>query len=57
MMRFRHNGEHVFVRLMNPVQPAKNRLTVVNQWTYQSGVVVKRFDGAEGSSYCPPTTA
>jgi hypothetical protein len=25
-------------------QPAKNRLTVTNQWIYQTGSVVKRFD-------------
>jgi type I restriction enzyme R subunit len=43
-MPFGHNGEHVSVRLVDTVQPANNRLTVVNQWTYQTGAVVKRFD-------------
>ena len=43
-MPFGHNGEHVSVRLVDTVQPANNRLTVVNQWTYQTGTVVKRFD-------------
>jgi type I restriction enzyme, R subunit len=41
---FGHNGEHVSVRLVDTVQAASNRLTVVNQWTYQTGTVVKRFD-------------
>jgi type I restriction enzyme R subunit len=43
-MPFGHNGQHVAVRLVDFVQPANNRLTVVNQWTYQSGSVTKRFD-------------
>ena len=43
-MPFGHNGEHVSVRLVDTAQPANNRLTVVNQWTYQTGTVVKRFD-------------
>jgi type I restriction enzyme R subunit len=43
-MPFGYNGEHVSVRLVDTVQPANNRLTVVNQWTYQTGAVVKRFD-------------
>lgn len=30
--------------MANFTQPAKNRLTVTNQWTYQTGSVVKRFD-------------
>jgi type I restriction enzyme R subunit len=43
-MPFGPNGEHVAVRLVDFTQPAKNRLTVTNQWTYQMGSVVKRFD-------------
>ncbi|MEQ1749799.1 MAG: type I restriction endonuclease, partial [Prosthecobacter sp.] len=43
-MPFSPNGEHVAVRLVDFTQPAKNRLTVTNQWTYQTGSVVKRFD-------------
>jgi type I restriction enzyme, R subunit len=43
-MPFGHNGEHVSVRLVDSVEPANNRLTVANQWTYQTGAVVKRFD-------------
>ena len=43
-MPFGPNGEHVAVRLVDFTQPAKNRLTVVNQWTYQTGSVTKRFD-------------
>lgn len=43
-MPFGPNGEHVAVRLVDFTQPAKNRLTVTNQWTYQTGSVVKRFD-------------
>lgn len=43
-MPFGHNGEHVPVRLMDAFDPAKNRLTVTNQWTYQAGAVEKRFD-------------
>lgn len=43
-MPFGANGEHVAVRVMDFTQPGQNRLTVVNQWTYQTGSVVKRFD-------------
>jgi type I restriction enzyme, R subunit len=43
-MPFGHNGEHVPVRLVDAVQPANNRLTVTNQWTFQVGAVEKRFD-------------
>jgi type I restriction enzyme, R subunit len=43
-MPFGHNGEHVPVRLVDTVQPANNRLTVTNQWTFQVGAVEKRFD-------------
>ena len=43
-MPFGPNGQHVAVRLMDFTHPAKNRLTVVNQWTYQTGSVTKRFD-------------
>jgi len=43
-MPFGPNGQHVAVRLMDFTQPAKNRLTVTNQWTYQTGSVTKRFD-------------
>ena len=43
-MPFGPNGEHVSVRLVDFTQPGNNRLTVVNQWTYQTGSVVKRFD-------------
>lgn len=43
-MPFGPNGEHVALRLVDFTQPAKNRLTVTNQWTYQTGSVVKRFD-------------
>lgn len=43
-MPFGPNGQHVAVRLVDFVQPAKNRLTVVNQWTFQAGSVTKRFD-------------
>ena len=43
-MPFGPNGEHVSVRLVDAVQPANNRLTVCNQWTYQAGAVEKRFD-------------
>lgn len=45
-MPFGPHGEHVPVNLVDVVQPANNRLTVVNQWTYQTGVVAKRFDVA-----------
>jgi type I restriction enzyme R subunit len=43
-MPFGPNGEHVPVRLIDFTQPSRNRLTVTNQWTYQSGTVEKRFD-------------
>src|SRR5215475_5988231 len=43
-MPFGHNGEHVPVSLVDAVQPGNNRLTVCNQWTYQSGSVERRFD-------------
>ena len=43
-MPFGPNGQHVAVRLVDFTQPAKNRLTVTNQWTYQTGSVTKRFD-------------
>jgi type I restriction enzyme R subunit len=43
-MPFGHNGEHVPVRLVDAVQPANNRLTVTNQWTFQAWAVEKRFD-------------
>ena len=43
-MPFGPNGEHVPVRLIDFTQPGSNRLTVTNQWTYQTGSVVKRFD-------------
>jgi len=43
-MPFGPNGEHVAVRLVDFTQHAKNRLTVTNQWIYQTGSVVKRFD-------------
>jgi type I restriction enzyme R subunit len=43
-MPFGPNGEHVPVRLLDWAQPARNRLTVTNQWVYQSGTVEKRFD-------------
>jgi type I restriction enzyme R subunit len=41
---FGENGEHVPVRLVDLVDPANNRLTVTNQWTFQAGAVEKRFD-------------
>jgi len=43
-MPFGPHGQHVAVRLVDFAQPGKNRLTVTNQWTYQTGSVVKRFD-------------
>lgn len=43
-MPFGHNGEHVPVRLVDSTEPANNRLTVCNQWTYKIGDVEKRFD-------------
>jgi type I restriction enzyme R subunit len=44
-MPFGPNGEHVPVRLLDFTQAANNRLTVTNQWSFQSGTVTKRFDG------------
>ena len=41
---FGKNGEHVTVRLVDTENPANNRLTVTNQWTFQAGTVEKRFD-------------
>lgn len=43
-MPFGPNGEHVMVRLVDGAEPANNRLTVCNQWTFQAGAVAKRFD-------------
>jgi len=43
-MPFGPNGEHVPVCLLDADQPANNRLTVTNQWTFQAGAVEKRFD-------------
>jgi len=43
-MPFGPHGEHVPVRLVDAAQPGNNRLIVCNQWTYQAGVVAKRFD-------------
>jgi len=43
-MPFGKDGEHVAVRLIDFTNPGKNRLTVTNQWTYQTGKVEKRFD-------------
>jgi type I restriction enzyme R subunit len=43
-MPFGPGGEHVPVRLVDALDPANNRLTVTNQWTYQAGPVEKRFD-------------
>src|SRR5206468_7677516 len=43
-MAFGTDGEHVSVRLVDAARPARNRLTVTNQWTYQAGPVEKRFD-------------
>jgi type I restriction enzyme, R subunit len=43
-MPFGVDGEHVSVRLIDAGDPANNRLTVCNQWTYQVGSVEKRFD-------------
>lgn len=43
-MPFGHGGEHVPVKLIDFAQPSKNRLTVTNQWTYQTGNITKRFD-------------
>ena len=43
-MPFGPNGEHVTVRLLDNANPANNRFTVVNQWTFQAAAVEKRFD-------------
>jgi hypothetical protein len=43
-MPFGQNGEHVPVRLVDASQPANNRVTVTNQWTFQAGTLEKRFD-------------
>ncbi|MEW6198004.1 MAG: type I restriction endonuclease subunit R [Planctomycetota bacterium] len=43
-MPFGPHGEHVSIRLIDAANPANNRLTVCNQWTYQAGAVEKRFD-------------
>lgn len=45
-MPFGPAGEHVPVRLIDFTEPVRNRLTVTNQWTYQSGSIAKRFDVA-----------
>lgn len=43
-MPFGNNGEHVPVRLVDSNEPANNRMTVCNQWTYKVGDMEKRFD-------------
>jgi type I restriction enzyme R subunit len=43
-MPFGPNGQHVTVRLVDADVPTNNRLTIANQWTYQTGTVAKRFD-------------
>src|SRR5213075_2942634 len=43
-MPFGPHGQHVTVRLVDADVPTKNRLTVANQWTFQTGSVAKRFD-------------
>lgn len=43
-MPFGPGGEHVPIRIIDSADPATNRLTVCNQWTYQAGSVEKRFD-------------
>jgi len=43
-MPFGEAGQHVPVRLVDYTQPGKNRLTVTNQWIYQTGSIEKRFD-------------
>lgn len=42
-MPFGANGEHVTIRLID-ADPANNRRTVANQWTFQHGAIEKRFD-------------
>ncbi len=41
---FGKDGEHVPVRLIDTANPNNNRCTIANQWTFQAGAVVKRFD-------------
>ena len=43
-MPFGPNGEHVPVYLVDFEALDRNRFTVTNQWTYQTGAVEKRFD-------------
>jgi type I restriction enzyme R subunit len=43
-MPFGPNGEHVTIRLVDAAEPANNRFTVSNQWTFQAGAIEKRFD-------------
>jgi type I restriction enzyme R subunit len=43
-MPFGPNGEHVPVRLIDFDQPGRNRLSVTQQWFFQSGSVEKHFD-------------
>jgi type I restriction enzyme R subunit len=43
-MPFGKNGEHVPVRLVDSENPSNNNLVVTNQWTYQIGMIEKRFD-------------
>ena len=43
-MPFGKDGEHVSVRLVDVANPANNRCTIANQWTFQAGAVTKRFD-------------
>jgi type I restriction enzyme R subunit len=43
-MPFGSHGEHVSIRLVDASNPANNRLTICNQWTFQAGAVEKRFD-------------
>src|SRR5690348_18367544 len=41
-MPFGSNGEHVTIRLVDSVEPANNRFTVCNQWSFQAGAIEKR---------------
>jgi type I restriction enzyme R subunit len=43
-MPFGPNGEHTTVRLIDFENLANNELVVCNQWTYQVGLLSKRFD-------------
>lgn len=43
-MPFGPNGEHVPVRLLDHENPANNRLTVTQQWTFTTGPANRRFD-------------